>query len=111
MRQPDEGTQVLLGVQDILLGHGGPATPIEGQAEVLRMSTSAMLGEAHHSMRSCHEVALLQLGGERAQLDLPGIKVPLGPQLVLPDALVVLPGRRKKGGSLQGPAWTPRCGT
>ena len=57
---------VLLGAQYILLGHGGPATPIEGQTEVLKMRTSAMLGEAHHNMRKCNEVGLLELGGEMA---------------------------------------------
>ena len=53
-------------MQNTLLGNAGLATPIEGQAEVLRMSTSAMLGGAHHRMCNCHEVGLLELGGEGA---------------------------------------------
>ena len=64
--QPEERTHVLLRVQNTLLGNAGPATPIEGQAQVLNMSTSAMLGDAHHIMCNCHDVGLLQLGGEGA---------------------------------------------
>ena len=50
-----------------------------------------MLWEAHHSMTCSHEVAVLELGAHRGQLQLQGLEVPFGPQLIFPQALLCLP--------------------
>ncbi len=67
----------------------GPGPTIEGQALVFRMSSSAMLRDAHDSMCSSHEVRLLQLRGQRSKDELVGLEVPVGPQLGPPDPLTI----------------------
>ena len=69
-------------------GHQVLASAIEGEALMVWMSTSPMLGKAHDCMATKHEVRVLELGGEGAQLELQALEGPLGPHLVPPDALV-----------------------
>ena len=73
---------MLLLVHNSAFGNQAPTATIQGQGSIGRMGSSTMLGKGHHSMGCGHQVPIFDLRGERCQLNLQGLEVPLGPELV-----------------------------
>ena len=89
--EPVQGACVGALVQGPFGCHQVPAATIQGQAGVLRVSSSPSLGQGHHSIRLACQVRLLDLARVRGQQDLEGLEVALGVDLALPGTLLVPP--------------------
>ena len=79
---------MFLFVQGPFSGNQVPEATIQGQARVLRMSSSAIFGQGHSSMRISSQVRVLELRRMRCKQDLQGLEVSLRPDFALPDPLV-----------------------